>query len=215
MNYNGPTPSWVNLHPAGGLCQASRNREIFRGIWVPSRLIDGVLHMSVTDCKQNDYATSNLRDNRWSPLSPFISVPQTYINSKDGEINMSKKDEFKDLRQEMLKLKSERKNPTEQNDEQDSAILGRIKLAIEPVLNAFVDSDRSLDIQSNGLRDVYIAYAHTKICRISISATSLDSTNVSILADSVSSGIYSGEFNQGEIKNAVKNALLNWYRTLL
>ncbi|GMA66208.1 hypothetical protein NZD89_29100 (plasmid) [Alicyclobacillus fastidiosus] len=127
---------------------------------------------------------------------------------------MSKKDEFKDLRQEMLKLKSERQNHGEQNDNQDYDVIERIKLAIEPVLTAFVGTDHSLEIQSNGLRDVYIGYAHVKVCGVSISAKNSDNITVHIRDDSFPTCIYSGKFNENEIRNAVKNALLKWYRTL-
>ncbi len=131
---------------------------------------------------------------------------------------MSRKDEFNDFRTQMQKLKMERErermdhlNP---NNAQDQTVIDRVVSAITPVLKAFVDTDRFLEIQSSDFRNFYITYANIKICVISVSAANLDNINIEAVFNSISTRIYSESYNEKEIKNVVKNVLLNWYRSL-
>lgn len=135
-----------------------------------------------------------------------------------GIFHMSRKDEFNDFRTQMQKLKMERErermdhlNP---NNAQDQTVIDRVVSAITPVLKAFVDTDRFLEIQSSDFRNFYITYANIKICVISVSAANLDNINIEAVFNSISTRIYSESYNEKEIKNVVKNVLLNWYRSL-
>lgn len=130
---------------------------------------------------------------------------------------MSKNDEFKNFKSEIDKLKKERENKNHywnENDDQDKAVIERVKLEFEPVLKAFLETDRFLNIQSNSERGVYIAYANTKICGILVSATSLEDIDITFASGSILTCIYRGQLNKKEIRNEVKNALIDWYRMM-
>lgn len=90
----------------------------------------------------------------------------------------------------------------------------RVKSTIYPVLKVFVETDHSLEVRESA-KDFYITYAYAKICRISVMAASAEDIEVGLTVDSVSSPIYSGNFNDKEIKNAVKVQLMNWYHSLV
>jgi hypothetical protein len=100
------------------------------------------------------------------------------------------------------------------NNVQDQVVIDRVVSAITPVLKAFVNTDRFLEIQSSDFRSFYITYANIKLCVISVSAANLDKINIEAVFNSSSTSIYSENYNEKEIKDAVKNVLLNWYRSL-
>lgn len=131
---------------------------------------------------------------------------------------MSKKDELSDFRAQINKLKIERekdkKDHFDSDNVQDQVVIDRVVPAITPVLKAFVNTDRFLEIQSSDFRSFYITYANAKLCVISVSVANLDNINIEAVFNSSSTSIYSGSYNEKGIKDAVKNALLNWYRSL-
>jgi hypothetical protein len=128
---------------------------------------------------------------------------------------MSKKDDFLDLRDQMKKLKNEKKSKSRGDQDDVNDVIKRVKSEMMPVITAFVDTDRTLEMQSNTSRAIYISYANAKLFGLWVSATRLDSINIDAVFDSVSTRIYSGSFIEKEIRSAVKNALLDWYRIII
>ncbi|WP_201008980.1 hypothetical protein [Paenibacillus glycanilyticus] len=128
---------------------------------------------------------------------------------------MSKEDEFVDFRDQLKKLKNEKKNKSNWDQEDVNDVIIRVKSEMLPVIKAFVDTDRTLEIQSNRSRAIYISYANSRVYGLLVSATSLDRINIDAVFDSYSTRIYSGSFIEKEIKTAVKNALLDWYRRII
>ncbi|GMK49094.1 hypothetical protein [Paenibacillus glycanilyticus] len=128
---------------------------------------------------------------------------------------MSKEDEFVDFRDQLKKLKNEKKNKSNWDQEDVNDVIERVKSEMLPVIKAFVDTDRTLEIQSNRSRAIYISYANSRVYGLLVSATSLDRINIDAVFDSYSTRIYSGNFIEKEIKTAVKNALLDWYRRII
>ncbi|WP_127499142.1 hypothetical protein [Paenibacillus glycanilyticus] len=128
---------------------------------------------------------------------------------------MSKEDEFVDFRDQLKKLKNEKKNKSNWDQEDVNDVIKRVKSEMLPVITAFVDTDRTLEIQSNRSRAIYISYANSRVYGLLVSATSLDRINIDAVFDSYSTRIYSGSFIEKEIKTAVKNALLDWYRRII
>ena len=131
---------------------------------------------------------------------------------------MSKKDELSDFREQIKKLKidreKDRKDHSDSGNVQDQVVIDRVVSAITPVLKAFVNTDRFLEIQSGDFRSFYITYANAKLCVISVSVANLDNINIDAVFKTSSTSIYSESYNEKGIKDAVKNALLNWYRSL-
>lgn len=128
---------------------------------------------------------------------------------------MSKEDDFADFRDQMKKLKNEKKNKSHRDQDDVNDVIERVKSEMMPIITAFVDSDRTLEMQSNTSRAIYISYANSRIFGLWVSATSMDSINIDAVYDSVSTRIYSGGFTKREIKAKVKNALLDWYRIII
>lgn len=130
---------------------------------------------------------------------------------------MSKEDEFVDFRDQIRKLKKEKssKNRWNQDDVNDQDVIDRVRSEMMPVIIAFVDTDRTLEMQSNTFRVTYISYANIRVYGLWVSATSLDNINIYAEFDSISTRIYSGSFSEKEIKTTVKNALLDWYRRII
>jgi hypothetical protein len=128
---------------------------------------------------------------------------------------MSKEDEFVDFRDQLKKLKNEKKNKSNWDQEDVNDVIKRVKSEMLPVIKAFVDTDRTLEMQSNTSRAIYISYANSRIYGLLVSATSLDRINIDAVFDSYSTRIYSGSFIEKEIKTTVKNALLDWYRRII
>ncbi|ACS99135.1 hypothetical protein [Paenibacillus sp. JDR-2] len=128
---------------------------------------------------------------------------------------MSKEDDFADFRDQMKKLKNEKKSKNHREQDDVNDVIKRVKSEMLPVIKAFVDTDRSLEMQSNRSRAIYISYANSRIYGLWVSATSLDSINIDAVHDSFSTRIYSGSFIEKEIKTTVKNALLDWYRIII
>jgi hypothetical protein len=128
---------------------------------------------------------------------------------------MSKEDEFVDFRDQMKKLKNEKKHKSYSDQEDVNDVIKRVKSEMMPVIKAFVDTDRTLEMQSNRSRAIYISYANSRLYGLWVSATSLDSINIDAVFDSVKTRIYSGSFMEKEIRTAVKNALLDWYRIII
>lgn len=130
---------------------------------------------------------------------------------------MSTEDEFIDFQNQMNRLKYERRSRThwDQGDMNNLGVIERVKFVILPVVQAFVDMDRTLEMQSNTSRVIYISYANARIYGLWVSATSLDNICIEATFDSYSTRIYVGRFNEREMKSAVKHALLDWYRRII
>ncbi|AZN39426.1 hypothetical protein [Paenibacillus albus] len=123
--------------------------------------------------------------------------------------------DFVDFRDQIKKLKQEKMNKTHWAQDDAKDVLERVNSEMMPVIRAFVDTDRALEMQSNTFRAIYISYANVRILGLLVSATSSDSINIDAVFDSVSTCIYSGSFIEKEIKTAVKNALIDWYSKII
>ncbi|WP_336776973.1 hypothetical protein [Paenibacillus sp. MMO-58] len=128
---------------------------------------------------------------------------------------MSKEDDFEDFRDQMKRLKNEKKNKSHWDQDDVNDVIERVKSEMMPVITAFVDTDRTLEMQSNTSQAIYISYANARIYGLWVSGTSLDRISIDAVFDSVSTRIYSGSFNEKEIRTTVKNALINWYRHII
>src|SRR5579875_1546017 len=119
-----------------------------------------------------------------------------------------------DLREQMQKIRAEREK-AKKDEEIQHPNVSLIMNNIAPIITDFIKGDPLLEIHSTDLHGFYIVYANVKKCRLSISASNRDSINVDMISDSGYVPVYSGILKEKEIKNAVKNALLNWYGTIL
>ncbi|SEO41037.1 hypothetical protein [Paenibacillus sp. OV219] len=130
---------------------------------------------------------------------------------------MNKEDDFDfvDFRDRIKKLKQEKMNKNHWDQDDVTDVIERVKSEMMPVIRAFVETDRTLEIQSNTFRAIYLSYANARIYGLWVSATHLDSINIDAVFDSISTRIYSGSFIEKEIKTAVKNALLDWYSKII
>ncbi|MFB9328690.1 hypothetical protein ACFFSY_22370 [Paenibacillus aurantiacus] len=128
-----------------------------------------------------------------------------------------KEDEFEDFRDQIKKMKRENRNRSykDQDDVNYRDVIERVKSVMVPAIEAFVDSDRTLEMQSKTFRTIYISYANTRIYGLLVSATSVDNINIDAVFDSNTFRIYAGSFNEKKIKAAVKQALLDWYQIII
>lgn len=122
--------------------------------------------------------------------------------------------DFVDFRDQIKQLKQERMNKSRWYQDDANDVIERVKSEMLPVIRAFVETDRALEMQSTTARAIYISYANAKIFGLWVSATSLENISIDAVFDSISTCIYAGGFIEKEIKAAVKHALLDWYSKL-
>lgn len=131
---------------------------------------------------------------------------------------MSKKDDVEDIRAKMESIRKQKEKSREPAVSGNANTLESINQLIMPTVEAFVKQDRSLAVQYSDIQDIFIAYGFHKVCRLSIS-TQGDRVEIDIQHDSgMKTPIYSGNYGkknlEKQIKESVKEGLLQWYTSL-
>lgn len=137
--------------------------------------------------------------------SGVISVP-----------SIRKSGNFDDLHARMEQIQNNRLNrKTEQESRNGSKeIITQVQALVRPVINAFIESDRSLLLQSADSNSFFVSFGYSHVIHVSITASSEETIAIMLQSDSHSHMVYSGDLNQRDIQDALKTSLLDWYENL-
>lgn len=128
---------------------------------------------------------------------------------------MRKKEEANEIRDKMESIRKEKQKPDAPSPVDNMDAIESTQKLLEPIIDAFIKEDRSLHLQSSDARNFYIGYGYLHVCRVCISSVHSDSVRVHLESDRLGLfHVYAGEVNDEAIETSVKNALLEWYRSL-
>lgn len=138
---------------------------------------------------------------------------------------MENQDSLKQFIEQMQKVKDEELKKQESlrrgSDSQiDDETIKQVLSLVRPIVEAFVKSDRLIQIQKNPserFHGYHLVYAKIKnlVLRINDSSSSIEI--LAVMHDTVNSEdltVYSGTFDPESIKQSIQETLLKWYRML-